>query len=317
MEKIYRFFRSVRLAVTLILVITAFSILATLVPQGQPEAFYQENYSQLIFMLVTGLQLDRAFTSVLFLVPAFLFIVNLTVCTAHRLLTRLRTKAKHRHGPDLIHLGLLVLLVGGIVTAAMRQEKLFFMSEGEQVELPGEIRITLLSFETLVYEDGRPRDWVSTIAISDPKSPGTEQRTASIEVNKPHSLGSIKLYQTSFDKNIIAHLADAEGALQAISGGQGFDQGDELWVFADVRTAPDGTLTAVFDRYRERTHVGSLLVGEGQTIGPYSVRSMAVSNMTGLTAVRDPGYLPVLIGLIVSVLGLSLTFVQKIGDQKV
>ncbi len=316
MNKIYRFFRSVRLAVTLILIITAFSIVATLIPQGQPEEYYTGRYSQLVSGLIMGLQLDRAFFSVLFLTPAFLFIINLTVCTTHRIITRFRTTAKHRHGPDLIHIGLLVLFVGGIVTAAMRQDKLFFMAEGDQIELPGEMRVTLMEFQTLTYEDGRARDWISTVAITGPGDSVGKPRIASIEVNKPLSLGSVKLYQTSYDKDIIAHLSDGSGAVWAISGDQGFEQGEELWVFTDIRPAASGAPAAVFDRYRDQVRVGSVIVAEGQTIGPYTVRSLATRNMTGLTAVRDPGYIPVLVGLIMSVLGLALTFIQKIGDQK-
>jgi hypothetical protein len=73
---------------------------------------------------------------------------------------------------------------------------------------------------------------------------------------------------------------------------------------------------AVFERYRGKARVGSLAVAVGQSIGPYTIRSVRMRNLTGLRAVRDPGYLPVLIGLIVSAVGLTLTFVQKIGDQK-
>jgi len=237
------------------------------------------------------------------------------VCTSHRIITRLHTRAKHRHGPDLIHVGLLVLLVGGILTAAMRQDKLFFMAEGDQIELPGGNRITLLSFETLTYADGRPRDWISTVEVTPAGDSGTT-RTAEIEVNKPLSVGSIKLYQTSYDKDIVAHLSEGAGITQTISGGQGFEQGEELWVFADVRPAASGTLAAVFDRYRDRIRMGSIIVEQGKSIGPYTVQSLSSRNMTGLTAVRDPGYLPVLVGLIIFVLGLTLTFVQKIGDQK-
>ncbi len=114
---LFRFFRSVRLAVVLILVIIVLSMLATLVPQGMPDEMYRARYSPAIYAVIGALGYQRFFSSALFLFPVLLFTINLGVCAADRFVTRARTHAKRRYGPDLVHIGLLVLIAGGIVTA--------------------------------------------------------------------------------------------------------------------------------------------------------------------------------------------------------
>ena len=66
MSSLYRFFKSVRLAIVLILLITVLSLLSTLVPQGREDAFYKENYSPALYGLITTLDFNRYFNSVLF-----------------------------------------------------------------------------------------------------------------------------------------------------------------------------------------------------------------------------------------------------------
>ena len=317
-SRLYRFFRSVKLAVVLILVIVALSITATLIPQGQPAAFYQATYGPATSALITALGMDELFSSPLFLTPVALFLINLAVCTAHRLLQRARAGAAHRHGPDLIHVGLLILIAGGVITATLRQEKQFFMTEGDSVEIAGRYRLTLERFRFLTYSDGRPRDWISTLRI-ETTATGPD-RTAEVQVNSPLHLGNIKIYQTSYDKEITAHLRDRDGKIHVISRGQGFHDGELTVAFADVREdSGDGTAgnaghastRAVFQRWQGERQIPSLLVGPGETVGDYTLVSASARLSTGLTAVRDPGFVPVLIGLIMSGTGLALTFAQK------
>jgi len=129
-KALYRFFRSVRLAVVLLLVLTLLSLLSTFVPQGRPDQFYTARYSPFVSGLITGSGMGRFFSSILFLAPVFLFTVNLGVCAVDRFVKRTRAGAKKRYGPDFLHVGLLILIAGGIVTSFARQEKVVWMAEG-------------------------------------------------------------------------------------------------------------------------------------------------------------------------------------------
>jgi cytochrome c biogenesis protein ResB len=166
MSKLYRFFRSVRLAVVLLLVITGLSILATLIPQGRGEEYYRTSYAPGMADLILWTGFDGFSTSVLFLAPVALFVVNLGVCTVHRMTTRGKSGAARRHGPDLIHIGLLILAVGGVASTLLRKEAAFSMGAGDSVDVSGGYRLELLAFDTQRYESGLPKDWISTVRVT-------------------------------------------------------------------------------------------------------------------------------------------------------
>ena len=112
--RVFRFFKSLKLALLLILYLLISSALASLIPQNRPPVFYLERYPALLL----ALGLDHFFRSALFLFPALLFFVNLAVCSFARFHTRLRGRSAHTQslGPDLLHLGLLLLMVAGALS---------------------------------------------------------------------------------------------------------------------------------------------------------------------------------------------------------
>ena len=59
-----------------------------------------------------------------------------------------------------------------------------------------------------------------------------------------------------------------------------------------------------------------LRLARGETVGQYRVEDMSTRLVTGLKAVRDPGYLPVVLALILVAAGLSLTLLQKGRDME-
>ena len=156
--KTYKFFRSVKLAIVLILIITFTSIISTFIPQNREASFYIETYSRIASWFILSTGFDSFFKSFIFIFPSILFFVNLAVCTFDRLTGRLKRKVKKRFGPDILHIGLLILIVGGIITFTGRTEAFVKMAEGEKISLTGGYTLTLKSFDFLKYENGRPKD---------------------------------------------------------------------------------------------------------------------------------------------------------------
>ncbi len=68
MTRILSFFKSVRLAIVLILYLAIASILATLIPQGKDPAVYYSMYPAFVAAAVIFAQFHRFFQSFLFLV---------------------------------------------------------------------------------------------------------------------------------------------------------------------------------------------------------------------------------------------------------
>ncbi len=210
LRSIFLFFKSVRLALLLIVLIVVLSLLATLVPQGRPESWYQARYAPGILAVITFLHLAGFFRSAIFLVPIGFFTASLACCTVDRLVRRVRTGAPHRYGPDLVHIGLLVLVAGGLVTAMGRQETTWSLGEGDEAGIGSGYTLRLVSFQYLRYDNGSPRDWISTVNVA--REGRDEIAAFPIEVNHPLRLKGITVFQSTFEVNGTLRLRDPEGA---------------------------------------------------------------------------------------------------------
>jgi cytochrome c biogenesis protein len=308
-QALYRFFRSVRLAVVLLLLLTGLSILATLVPQGREAAFYFHNYPPSLARLITALGYANFFKSWLFFVPCALFFVNLAVCAVDRIAGRLQRKARRRYGPDLVHVGLLLLIVGALLSTWGRREGSFYLGPGDSIDLPMGYRLKLLDYVDQRYEDGRPKDWVSTVEAT--RGEKVLQASYPIEVNRPLRLRGLKIYQSSFRREDTAQLRSAEGELVDMHDGQYFEWQDSFLYFAGIEEG-----RAVFERWQGHSLAETLSRSPTEPIGAYTIVRLSSRELTGLKAVKDPGFIPVLAALLVVVAGLALTFIQKSRDKE-
>ena len=173
-----------------------------------------------------------------FLLPVVLLALSLVACTVHRLSSRLQARAPRRFGPDLIHLGLFILIAGGVLSTIGRQEKLFSLGAGDQVQLDSSRTLRLISLEVERFPDGSPKEWVSTVAVSNGRS--VEVAEYPIRVNAPLRLRGLSVYQASWDTEGIVDLRDVHGVHIKATTGQGFREGNMLWYFASVESGRAG-----------------------------------------------------------------------------
>jgi cytochrome c biogenesis protein ResB len=143
---------------------------------------------------------------------------------------------------------------------------------------------------------------------------GGQQVAASfpIQVNHPLRLGGLTVYQSSWETEGTIKLTDQGRAVEATTG-QGFQDGDSFWYFADTLQEDKGR-TAVFQEYKANKLVSSRTLGPGERIGPFTVVSVSTREVSGLKVVKDPGLAPFLVALFLILAGLCLTFIQKRGD---
>jgi len=83
-EEIVDFFASVRLALVVFFTLAIFSILGTVLPQGEPLTFYGQNYSPISVKLIRYFQLYDMYHSWWFQWLLLLLTVNLIVCSLKR-----------------------------------------------------------------------------------------------------------------------------------------------------------------------------------------------------------------------------------------
>ena len=312
---IYKFFRSVKLAIVLILIITLTSIVSTFIPQNKEIAFYTESYNAIIswFILTTGF--NSFFKSFIFIMPSFLFFINLSVCTFDRLKVRIKRKAKKRFGPDILHIGLLILIIGGMITFFGRTEAFVRMEEGDKISLTGGFILTLKDFEFLKYESGRPKDWISTVDLE--KDGEIVKESFAIEVNRPLKVGNKKIYQISYTVNSMLFLSDPDGTIYRLKPGQMIPVGDDGMIFKDIIEDPvnKDNSKVIFEKWVGHEVVELVKMSVSDKIDIYTIAGADVKMSTGLQIVSDPGYYTVLLGLILLTFGLFLTYYQKLGDN--
>ncbi len=310
--KLFQQLKSVRLAVGLLLYLTVFGGLATLVPQGMDTPFYEGHYSRLLAALILQTRFDRFFSSIMFLLPALLFFVNLSLCTFDRFRRELRKRRAPRNfGPDILHLGLMILTIGAVVSFSGRQEGFVEMAVGDKVELPDGYLMTLKDFTYITYPDGRPKDWISRVDVS--RNGETVREGYEIRVNNPLPVGGLKIYQVSHSAHIQAVLADREGKTFSLAQGQRLKLGDTTFFFMAV----EGEGPAAKAVLHASSPAGTTVTraGAGTRVGDAEVRDLRTIDITGLEAVSDPGNIPVFVSFVLIIFGLVLTFYRKMRDE--
>ncbi len=102
-------------------------------------------------------------------------------------------------GADVVHLGLLIILAGGIISGLGGIRKNLTFAEGNVLNVPNaEFKLRLDKFETEYYPDGNVRDWKSTLTVIENEKPIL---TKIIEVNHPLSYKGYVFYQSGYGWN--------------------------------------------------------------------------------------------------------------------
>lgn len=256
MKSVFKFFSSVKLAIVLLIIITAASIIGTLIPQLRSPDEYIARYGQWA-NLFQRLQLTHLYQSLWFITLLILFALNIIVCSLNRLSPKLKRAfrprlsvesknlsafkikekfKKHtnldsareiakkelsaRHyrirerqkenkaffyarkrilgwfGADIVHLGILVIIAGGIISGIGGFRRDLTFSEGRILEIPrADFKLRLDKFETIYYANGGIKDWKSTLTVLEDEKPVLEKV---VEVNHPLSYKGFVFYQSSY-----------------------------------------------------------------------------------------------------------------------
>jgi len=311
---LYRLLKSVRLGIALILVITALSLLSTLVPQGRERTYYQERYPPALYTVIMTIGFTTYFSSLLFVIPVLLFTLNLGICTVDRMVRQARKKADRRYGPDIVHVALLVLAAGGLVTALARRESDFVMAPGEEVAVTPRSTIRLRSFEYLTYSSGMPRAWISTVDVM--RDGALETSAFPIRVNHPLRVDGVSVYQFTWENRSTFRFRDRTGAETTVPVGGIFEDRDSLWYFADA-VVDGGVWKALLQQYRGRKLISTRTLAVAESLGGYTLLGVTQKLVTGLRVVRDPGFALVIVGVVLLGAGLALTFIQNRRESTV
>lgn len=99
-------------------------------------------------------------------------------------------------GSDVVHLGLLIIVMGGVISGMTGFRTDINIAEGKTVDVPrAEFSLRLDKFTTEYYPDGRVKDWKSDLTVVDK---GRDVLTKTIEVNHPLNYGGFMFYQSRY-----------------------------------------------------------------------------------------------------------------------
>jgi cytochrome c biogenesis protein ResB len=293
LRKLFKALRSVKLAIVLIAYLAVTGILASLAPQGFAN-FYG---------------------SALFLAPAFLFFANLAACSAERFVRERKKGKGRRHGPDILHLGLILLILGAVFGQVAKQGRPSWqgfarLAVGEAVALPNGKLLSVKALENRRYADGRPMDWISRVELSQDGRiliPSYE-----IRVNHPLRMGALSIYQVSYGSERVLELLSPSGARRSLAAGESIEGGQGRLMLMSV-DLESGVAVA-----REESEQGSRTISlkAGSELGGFTVEGAREVELSGLQAAYDPSYPVIIAAFALISLGAIITFARKIGDAQ-
>ena len=288
MRTFYRFFSSVTLFLVGSGVLVVLSVVASIVP----GAFGRTDF----------------FRSVLFFALIALLELNLVLCTVPRLAGRLRTRTASlfSYGPDFIHLGLIIAVIGGVLTFSLREQERFLVPIGASVIFGTDNRsarepaeVTVAASREVLDSRGIVVDWVITL-----ENDGERYELA---INDPIRIAGYRVHFFHWGREPVLVLSDANGVEYPVHAGEGLRGPDGTgYAFIGVESgaksgsarigvlAPDGTQQAVVP------------VKPGDSIGRFTVTGTTTEVLNGFSAGRDPGRPVVIAGLLFFIAGMVL-----------
>ncbi|NLN84264.1 MAG: cytochrome c biogenesis protein ResB [Firmicutes bacterium] len=238
----------------------------------------------------------------------------------------------HRHrfgnlGSSVTHLGIIVIMIGALVGA-------IFAEEGFINLLPGDLRnfeehnfaLRLDDFYLEFRDTGAVEQYYSEVTVLRPNQPDEK---ATLWVNNPLAVKPLNFYQTSYGWAGPLKITNAEGevvlAKMLRQGEEAFFAEEHLTVYL-YGFYPNFTLTSqgeplTMTEELKNPHYAVILYEFGQHVGSYILEPQQVAEhkdfeiffdeaklYTGLTYRKDFGYIFVLLGSLIMLIGLVMSF---------
>jgi hypothetical protein len=185
-------------AVWILVALAAMSFLGVTIGQNLPAEAYVERYGQALGTFIHRSGLADIFTSWFFLLLAMVLAVSLVACSFGRL-KRLASAGGRgrlsRVGSLLLHLSMVVILAGGVVTAVFgfRYPAPRYLEAGDEMLVEeGGFTLRVDAATTTFTDTGMVAEYFSDVVVMEE---GVEVLSHRIEVNKPLIHNGVGLYQ--------------------------------------------------------------------------------------------------------------------------
>ena len=262
-----------------------------------------------------------------------------TAYEAERLVFSARKGSLGRLGHYVVHVGLILVLVGGIFSSRLGYRTMEYGGIGDRIEVPRKtFRVRVDHLEVQTTEQGEIKDWFSTLTVLDPDS----VRTKTIQVNDPLSYRGITFYQAEWREDprhigdIALRIMNKEG--EEIVRRSGLTVGQRIPVpeingeiqitnfVPDFVIGEGGQVTSRSAQHRNPAIQVQCYLREEEPQGqwcflnfpdfhmhtdaPYRVQFLGYrpTYVTGLQIVQAPGTGVIWVGFVVTTIGIVLAF---------
>ncbi|MDD3996822.1 MAG: cytochrome c biogenesis protein ResB [Sphaerochaetaceae bacterium] len=371
--KTHKFLSSLGFAIVLLILIAAFIVIGTVIPQHLDASYYLERYGS-FGKLIVAADLDTAYSSPIFMVLAALFTINLVLCTFRSLKGQLSLSRRtfstvgeaggiHVHqvdcksaqqyftnkrytiekteegfrastytwgvwGATIVHIGIIIIMIGGVIGAATAQESSMNLLPGNEIYFDDKgFSLRLDDFSMTFTDTGTVSQYVSDVTITDDDGSSFSR---SMWVNNPLSHKGVKLYQASYGwaNNLKIVDRDSQTIVKEgymLNNSSYFHQDSHLSVYL-YRYYPElgigGNQQPINLSERERNPhyavtlyqfgnpVESYIVGPHETI-PFENLDITFTDSqayTGLLFRSDSSFIVVSIGFVFIILGMIISF---------
>jgi hypothetical protein len=310
LKKICTFLISIKLTVIILTLIIITSLIATLIPQGKDMVFYKTAFPPFISWCILSMGFHHFFTSFFFIAALLFFSLHLFSCMVYRIRREIKQKRKKGFGPDIIHFGILLFIAGALLTFFMRKEESFFLAEKEYRLINNTYQVTLDSFEKIYYPDGRIKDWISTVTITEKNTPVVS--SFPIEVNKSLEFRGLSIRQAAVNTRKYIALEDKNGKIIYLPEGHSLPGSMNGLKFLKIEDDTKRGDLVVMEQWKDEKFFASYKYPLQSRIGSYTLINIVTETLSGLQVVSDPGFIPIVISFFIIMIGLSFTFIQKI-----
>ncbi|OJF76755.1 MAG: hypothetical protein BKP49_05375 [Treponema sp. CETP13] len=313
---IFNFFRSVKLAIALILIIACVCIIGGIIPQNGVYIDYFDKYGKSGAEFITRHSLDHIFTSKWLVLPGVLFLFNLLLCTITRFTTQLKKTSHRRFGVDIMHTGLLILGIGAIVSMTTKTTELIQLEEGKSTQLANGLILQVHEATQELYSDNRPSFWSATFSLLQKNLESNSNEIladhVTTMVNHPYTKNGSKYYLQGYSET-------PQMVLQNISSS------DTIWDLYQGDQINNQDTSIVFMLYNKENQTAHVLVKNNQTknvlqvkagdeISGYRIKEFKTVHSSVINIVKDRGFILVLLGAIFAGIGVLITYFQKFTD---
>lgn len=231
-------------------------------------------------------------------------------------------------GPAVTHAGIIFVLAAGIISSAASREGFVNLLPGQEVTLDERgIALRLDDFYMTFLENGAVEQYFSDLTVS---SGPDDQRSETIWVNRPMQYRGINFYQASYGWVSSLVISDAETgetlAQRQMQDGQDFFfQPGHLTVvlygyFPELAIGHNQEPVSLSHReknphygvvlYEFNRLAGTYIIGPGEVLrhGDWEITFSHSTLYTGILFRSDPSYPVALIGFIVLMLGMLISF---------